>query len=282
MKRFFRSKLALSIFAVVLLAGAIAVPMVGSITRSHAAAPVAHSVSHSSAVARAAAPTTFSGEGIVAKATTGTMAPVTICDTGPLPSAGTPGVSCGPIAGNFNDPPLVVGSIAIAQASSSTSGSTVTTQASATNTQLLLELISFGVSADLLSSIAEATCTNGRPSVFGDSTILNLDLLGIKVSGHQSPNTPLLGASFPGFTITGTLNEQITTANSITVNALHLHITDNTGFLSPLDLVVASSHADVNCAGVPCTEPPNSDKIERVQDGPKDRNTEPGSGECED
>jgi hypothetical protein len=266
MKRFFRSKLALSIFAVVLLAGAIAVPMVGSITRSHAAAPVA------------ATTPTVSGQGIAAHVNALGIINVTACDTGTLSPTGTPPSTDPCSVASLTIPTL--GSLGALTAN--TSGQITPTIGATTNAQVLataLTLLGIPATADILSSTASANCVNGRPVLSGQSTFANL-VLGTNpaINGNVTPNTtidvpvPLLG------NVHAILNEQTTTPGSITVNALHLIVTGPLG-VTVADITLASSHADVHCGPPPCKEPKNSDKIEHVQDGPSDP-IQPG--ECED
>jgi hypothetical protein len=78
--------------------------------------------------------------------------------------------------------------------------------------------------------------------VSGSSTISNLIIDGLGPFNNPLPNTDVPNA----FGVTITLNEQTTTSNSITVNAIHIS--------SPgvIDVIISSAHSDINCAPAPC------------------------------
>jgi hypothetical protein len=232
MKRFFRSKLALLGIAMVLLAGAIAVPMVGSITRTHAAAPF-----------RFTHPT-VGGRGISAQVKAASIITITQCDTGPLSPTGTPQLKCSMATLDLS----TLGSLGLLTADTSGHGTGATIGAT-THAQVVgtaLKLLGIPVTAHVLSSTASANCVNGKPVLSGKSIFVNL-VLGTKapIKGTMAPNTSV-NISLGVVNVHAVLNEKTTTANSITVNALHLIVTGLLG-VPIANITLASSHAGVNC-----------------------------------
>jgi hypothetical protein len=111
-----------------------------------------------------------------------------------------------------------------------------------------LSLSTFGqsVGADALFARANATCNGNIASVFGSSELAGLTVNGqtITVSGQANQQVPV-----PGFGVI-VINEQIANASGqsgdITVNALHIKLTDPL-LGTKTDLIVASAHADIAC-----------------------------------
>jgi hypothetical protein len=96
------------------------------------------------------------------------------------------------------------------------------------------------IGASFLMARANARCSNGKASVSGSSHIAQLVINGkaITVSGAPNQTVNLLVGKV-------IINEQSSTANSMTVNALHVLIP------GVADVIVSSAHADITC-GAAC------------------------------
>lgn len=110
------------------------------------------------------------------------------------------------------------------------------------------------VSAGVLQATSRAECVNGTPVLSGganlvDATVRVLDGLEIALPVNPAPNTTI----DVGGLATLTLNEQIKTANSITVNALHLTV--NVPLVATVDVIISHAHSDIECNGT--VPPPN-------------------------
>ncbi len=105
------------------------------------------------------------------------------------------------------------------------------------------------VAAEALLARASATCNGSSANVSGSSEIAGLTINGqtITVSGEVNQQVPV-----PGFGVI-VINEQIGSASGqsgdITVNALHIKLTDPL-LGTKTDLIVASAHADIACGEV--------------------------------
>lgn len=177
--------------------------------------------------------TTFSGQATAVRVTDPLTGPVTLADTGPLPSSGgaldasllsasVPGV----LSAN------VLHATTIGQGSSSSSEASLA--------DLNLTLAGNTIAADFLMSRATATCS----SVSGGSDIaaLMIDGQGVAVTG--APNQTV-GLPDGGSVV---INEQSSGAGTITVSALHVSVP------GAADVVISSAHADIECQGPPsCT-----------------------------
>lgn len=100
------------------------------------------------------------------------------------------------------------------------------------------------ISAGFLRSRATATCEGGRAAVTGSSEIVALVINGQSIVVSEAPNQTV---SLPagGQVI---INEQPSSpTGNITVNALHVIVP------GVADIVIASSHADITCAGNGCS-----------------------------
>ncbi|MBA3568233.1 MAG: hypothetical protein H0W28_02640 [Pyrinomonadaceae bacterium] len=83
--------------------------------------------------------------------------------------------------------------------------------------------------------------------------VTNLAINGIMVIAPVAPNTTFT-TTVGTVTTTIIVNEQIVTANSITVNALHVTATDSlTG--TTTDIIVAQAYSDINCVVAPTPTP---------------------------
>jgi hypothetical protein len=111
------------------------------------------------------------------------------------------------------------------------------------------------VSASFLRSNAQAFCGIRGASAFGSSEIVNLVINGnaIVVTGEPGQTITL-----PGGAGSVVINEQIQSSSGrnnadLTVNALHIILLDPLTGAQLVNVVIASSHADINCATSNCT-----------------------------
>lgn len=110
------------------------------------------------------------------------------------------------------------------------------------------------VGAGVLQATSRAECVNGAPVLTGganlvDATVRVLDGVEIALPVNPAPNTSIN----VGGLATLTLNEQIRTADSITVNALHLTV--KVPLVADVDVIIAHAHSDIECNGT--VPPPN-------------------------
>jgi hypothetical protein len=112
-----------------------------------------------------------------------------------------------------------------------------------------------GLTADAVTSTADVSGCCGNIVRSGSTSIVNAHLSGalanLSIGDEIAPNTELINAG--GLRIV--LNEQITTATGITVNAIHVTlnafvVSAAIGSLSG-DIIIAQSKADTQCAGAP-------------------------------
>ena len=188
---------------------------------------------------------TFSGQATAARVTTTVVGqPVittAISDTGDLPNAGG-NITLTSVGVNI-PPPLSVGASNV-----SAVGAASTSNSNASINNINIGLLSNTITASVVSSQTQAACPGEILS--GSSTITDLTINSLPVSVGSGPNQVvqifLLGNPI------GTLivNEQIVTPRSITVNALHLFLTDPVS-LTTTDVVIASSRSGINCAVSP-------------------------------
>ena len=184
------------------------------------------------AEARAAQATSYSGQATALRASVlgieGTFA-----DTGPLPASG--GRNKVSFAGvNL----LGVASADAVTASTQGQGNRSRSRSSLSDVELHLPGLDIGATA--VRSEAEARCRGGEPQVSGSSQIAGLTLNGEPIVVTELPNVTV-----PVGAYTVVLNEQTRSTEGnrgeITVNAIHVY--------GPgVDVVVASSYADIECA----------------------------------
>ena len=180
--------------------------------------------------AQAATATTYSGQGTAVRVTDPLTGPVTLADTGPLPSSGgaqEASLLSGSVPGVLTAD--VLHATTIAQGDRSRSEASVA--------DLGLTVAGNTISADLLTARATATCS----SVSGGADIVGLVINGQSVAASGQPNQTV---SLPGGA-TLVINEQSSGNGAITVNALHVTVP------GVVDIVVSSAHADIHCQGPP-------------------------------
>ena len=198
---------------------------------------------------------TYSGQATGVKATviTGVAPGVTtaVTDTGPLPSAGG-SINLASASAN------VAGILTAGASTVSTSASGNSSQSSASIETLDVAVAGFNndlrVRADTVASTTQCTCPSGACT--GSSTITNLRVgqrgggTVITVTGAVNQTVVVVVGTV---TLTIVINEHILSAQSITVNALHISLADSlTGITT--DVIVASSHSDIKCVISPALD----------------------------
>ncbi len=109
------------------------------------------------------------------------------------------------------------------------------------------------LSADVIESETECSCSLSVPTCSGDSNLVGLtaSVLGIPVTIPLDfpPNTVLVDLDLTGIlTLRIIANEQQSAGpGDITVNALHIELGVISGLLVNTDIIVAQSHSDIVC-----------------------------------
>lgn len=184
-------------------------------------------------VVSAAPATSHSGQATLVKASVLGIT-TAIGDTGPLPSSGGKRTSAVTVV---NLPDLLTAGVG--QASTQGQGNQSRSQASLTD--LALTVLGISISATAVRSEAEARCQAGQPEVSGGSEVAGLVVNGVPI-GVAAPN---LTVSLPGVGTVVVNEQRFSTSGDTgesTVNALHVTVP-----VLGLDLVVASSQADITC-----------------------------------
>jgi hypothetical protein len=229
-------------------------------------------VSARSGINCALAPTVdlYSGRGTAVRVGQGSLLvpelTTIIADTGWLPSPGTapdPPITS-TTAGAGLAPILTTGTAF----SSTEGGDPVGTTASSSQVEdLEVTLANLPLSPDILSLTAdviesntECTCSLTVPTCTGDSTLVGLtaSVLGVPVDipVDLPPNTTLIDVNIPLVAdLLVVVNEQssfsVGTYEEITVNALHIELGVLTALLVDTDIVVAHAHSDIVCGVEP-------------------------------
>src|SRR6266446_5791883 len=165
--------------------------------RSRCIVPAAlMSLSLASAGSIAQTPSTpgFSGRAYVVQATVPPLSPITVADTGPLPSAGG-----AQEASLLDVPPISLGSVGALNGADVAHATTVgrgnASRSEASVADFSLTAAGNAISADFLMSEATAQCNGGSPSVSGRSELANLVInnQSIAISGatNQTIQLPL-------------------------------------------------------------------------------------------
>ncbi len=197
--------------------------------------------------ATASTTTTFSGQATVVNGQLAGLMVGPLVDTGPVsPSGGRLEASLldYPISG-VPDP---TGGALRAEVL----GATVVAQGNKSSAEALVASLSLAaagqtVGAEFLAARASATCNGSTATISGSSEVVGLTINGqtIAVTGNANQTVPV--STFGAVVI----NEQIASASAangdITVNALHIMLTDPV-LRTKTDLIVASAHADIACA----------------------------------
>jgi hypothetical protein len=191
-------------------------------------------------LASATGTTTFSGRAFALYIQTPVAGTMTVADTGQLPSSG------GDIDATLLSVQTSVATANVLLATTMGFDSTAESQAAIADLTLLPGNPN-QITADFLLSESIATCTG----VSGFSDITNLQLAGQKITVSTQPNQVV---SVPGI-LTLVINEQKATANSITVNALHLTTTNG------IEVIVSSASSDISCPPSPPPPPTAKDFV---------------------
>ena len=189
---------------------------------------------------------------------------VDISKAGPLPSTG--GMDHASLLDiGINGPPLWLGAN-VASAGTAAAGDRSHSSASVANVNLGVGVLApnvLRVQASVLRSSATAKCGANGPELSGRSEIVKL-----KIAVGSGLFAEVLVTSAPNqvINILGvakiTINEQIVTPGSITVNALRIQLNPDEGLgslLHPIvngDIVISRSHADIACQGGENPPPP--------------------------
>lgn len=185
---------------------------------------------------------TYSGEATVVHAVvplTGTD--LTLVHAGPLPSSG----------GSAENKLLsanVPGLLTVTVLHATTVGQGQSSRSEASVADFSLSVGGNTIGASFLMARATAECVNGTVVLTGKSHIAQLVINGQAITVSGSPNQTV---SLPVGTVI--VNEQSKTANSITVNALHVIIP------GVADVVISSAHADITCG--PACPPTHGDFV---------------------
>ncbi len=181
-------------------------------------------------------PVFFSGQATAAQATVLGITTV-ISEAGPLPSSG--GAAEASLL-QASVPGLLTAEVLHA----ATIGQGDRSRSEASVANLSLTVAGNTLAADFLMSRAMAVCTSHGPEVSGSSEIAALVINGQPIVVSGAPNQTI---ALPNGQVI--INEQSSTvqgtSGEITVNALHVIVN------GVADVVIASAHADVSCAGKP-------------------------------
>jgi hypothetical protein len=206
--------------------------------------------------AQSSSTTSFSGQAYVVRATVPPLAPITIVDTGPLPSEG--GAQEASLLEVAPIPLANVGALNGAQvAHASTVGQGNASRSEASVADLSLTLAGNTISADFLMSQASAQCSGSSPAVSGGSDlatlVINNQTIAISGATNQTVPLPLNAGSV-------VINEQSSSTNgrsgTMDVNALHVVINNPTSGARVADVIVSHAHADITCPASPPPRPP--------------------------
>jgi hypothetical protein len=186
----------------------------------------------------------YSGRATGVKSTiiTGVIPGVTtaVTDTGPLAAAGG---SINLASASANIPNVLTAGASTVN----TSGSGNTSQSTASIENLDITVAGFDeslrVTATTVASTTSCTCPTGACT--GGSTIVGLQIGGAGVAVTGQANQIVI-VTVGTVTLTLVINEQIVSAGSLTVNALHATFVDSLTGIST-DVVVAQSHSDIVC-----------------------------------
>jgi hypothetical protein len=172
---------------------------------------------------------------------------IVVSDTGPLPSTG--GVRSASLLTVSNPPPVALSAV-VAGATTTGSGNEASSFATVAQLSLAIDDVA-ALSAGVLQSSSSASCVNGQAVLSGSSY---LAVASVRVDGGQPvvlPVSPPPNTVIDLGVVRLVLNEQTTTSNSITVNAVHLTV--NAPPVATADVVISHTHSDINCNG---TQPP--------------------------
>lgn len=193
---------------------------------------------------------TYSGEAAAAKVTVTTpLLPVlttALNDTGELPAAGG-SVNLANVAAS------VAGIVEVGASTVTTSGSGLTSQSTASVASIDTRIADFDNGLRIRAGVVSSTtnCSCPARSCTGSSVITNLRIGNATIVVTGAANQ-FVTVTVGTVTLNVVINEQITSPGSLTVNALHITLTESvTGVVT--DIIIASSHSDITCAAAPLT-----------------------------
>ena len=120
---------------------------------------------------------------------------------------------------------------------------------SSSNVQTV-NLLNATITADVVTSTAQAAFSNGSGSASATTTLLNAKVLGVSLSAHPAPNTKITIANL-GYVVVNEQKITITsTGASASVNAFDLVVTTSNSFDLPVGthIVIGHAHASVTTA----------------------------------
>src|SRR3989441_3401121 len=200
--------------------------------------------------------TTFSGEATVVSVTVPSLpllSPIILGHAGPLSESGGADHSTLLSATISKEQTLNLLALDAEVVHAATVGQGNHSRAEASVADVSLNVAGNTIQADVLSSRAEARCDGaGGASASGSSEIAGLVVNGTQIVVTGQPNQLVSPAP-----VKIVINEQSNSASGnhsdITVNALHVTVTDPLTGQRLADVVISSAHADITCAG--CTSP---------------------------
>src|SRR5947207_7063475 len=205
-------------------------------------------------IAQTSSTPAFSRQAYVVQATVPPLSPITVADTGPLPSSG------GAQESSLLDvQPISLGNAGALNgadvAHATTVGQGNASRSEASVADLSLTAAGNTISADFLMSEATARCNGGSASVSGNSELASLSINGqnITISGATNQTIPLpLNAG------SVVINQQSGSASgqsgSMDVNDLPVVVNNPAQGGAPLaDVIISHAHADITC---PASPPP--------------------------
>ena len=194
---------------------------------------------------------TYAGEGAAVKLVLDTAATnaitTAVSATGQLPSDGgnITLTNAGAVIGGGV---VSVGDSTVSTSGGLPGGNVNSSQSAASVDTLGVTILGIGISADAVQSTSSCTC--GGAVCSGSSTITNLVVAGTPITVTGAPNQ-FVTVTVPGVAdINITINEQITSPGSITVNALHIQVNALVSLVTT-DVIVAQAHSGITCTVIP-------------------------------
>ena len=161
---------------------------------------------------------------------------VGVINSGPLPTTTAPPGGTNTLASVSVPGLLQVGVLTVSSNATTGPSGSVSSTANAAN-------VTIGSALLTVSALASQCHSDSTGHQSGAATVGTVTVRGNPVTVTSAPNTTL---SIPGVG-TATFNEQIPAANSITVNAVHVHLT---GALGSGEVVIAQSMCSATASGV--------------------------------
>ncbi|MEJ7847328.1 MAG: carboxypeptidase-like regulatory domain-containing protein [Pyrinomonadaceae bacterium] len=175
----------------------------------------------------------------------------TVNDTGPLPAGG----------GSINTASAaatVPGVVTIGASTVRTSGGVAPSTPTTSNSFASVGSVSTTgfnnnllVTAGLITSTTQCSCSNGTATCTGNFSIANNQItIGGTTFTVDATANQVFTATVGNTSVRVVVNEQIVTEGGLTVNGLHITYTQTVGgVVTTTDIIVASSHSDITCAG---------------------------------